>query len=126
MTKVLLKFSENQVEQPITSQIILDLKVSLAILSANVTPSGGEILAEVSPKDVNRVVKAFKERNVAVTVQRGVEVDKEKCLNCGACYSICPVGAISFKEDYSISFDQEKCVSCGLCVDACPTRAIRA
>lgn len=126
MTKILLKFSESQVEQPITSQVILDLKIPLAILSANVTPSGGEILAEVSSKDVNKVVKAFKEKNVAVTVQRGVEVDKEKCINCGACYSICPVSAISFKDDLSISFDQEKCVSCKLCVDACPARAIKA
>jgi len=125
MTKILLKFSEKQVNQPITSQIILDLKVPLNILNANVTPAGGEILAEIPYKDVNRVIKAFKERNVTIAVQKGIEVDGEKCVNCGACYSICPVDAISFEKDFSLAFDQEKCVSCRLCVDTCPTRAIR-
>ena len=125
MTKVLLKFSEEQVSQPITSQIILDLRVPLNILNANVTPAGGEILAEIPSKDVDRVVKAFRERNVTIAIQKGIEVDKERCIDCGACYSICPVDAISFKEDYSIVFDQEKCISCRLCVDTCPTRAIR-
>ena len=125
MTKILLKFSDKHVTQPITSQIILDLKVPLNILNANVTPAGGEILAEVPTKDVNRVIKAFKERNVTIAVQKGIEVDRERCVNCGACYSICPVDAISFEKDLSLAFDQEKCVSCRLCVDTCPTRAIR-
>lgn len=125
MTKILLKFSERQVNLPITSQIILNLKVPLNILNANVTPAGGEILVEVPPKDVDRVIKAFKERNVAIAVQKGIEVDRERCVNCGACYSICPVDAISFEKDFSLVFDQEKCVSCRLCVDTCPTRAIR-
>lgn len=125
MTKILLNFPKERANLPITSQVILDLKVPLNILNANVTSQGGEILAEVSSKEVNRVVKAFRDRGVAVSIQRGIEVDKEKCINCGACYSICPVDAISFKEDHSIDFDEEKCISCGLCVDACPTRAIR-
>lgn len=125
MTKILLKFSDKQVDHPITSKIILNLKVPLNILNANVTPKGGEILAEVPPKDVNRVIKAFKENNVEATLQKGITVDIEKCINCGACYSLCPVDAISFKEDLSIAFDEEKCISCGLCVDTCPTRALK-
>ena len=125
MTKILLNFSKERANLPITSQVILELKVPLSILNANVTTQGGEILAEVSSKEVNRVVKAFRDRGVAVSIQRGIEVDEERCINCGACYSICPVDAISFKEDRSIDFDEEKCIACGLCVDTCPTRAIR-
>lgn len=125
MTKILLRFSDRQVDQPITSKIILDLKVPLNILNANVTPKGGEILAEIPPKDVSRVTQAFKENNVEVTLQKGINVDLEKCINCGACYSLCPVDAISAKEDHEIVFDEEKCISCGLCVDTCPTRALK-
>jgi len=124
MEKILLKFSEKQVTQPITSEIILDLAVLINILNANVTPQGGEILFEVSSEDVGRVVEAFKNRGVTVAVQRGVAVDKHKCINCGGCYSVCPVDAISLNKDYSVDFDKNKCISCGLCLDTCPTRAI--
>jgi NAD-dependent dihydropyrimidine dehydrogenase PreA subunit len=125
MTKIILKFSDKQVDQPITSKIIIDLKVPLNILNANVTPQGGEILAEVPIEYVDRVVQAYEEKNVVVTIQKGIEIDDEKCIDCGVCYSICPVDAIHFKADYSIMFDEENCISCGLCVDTCPTRAIK-
>lgn len=125
MTKIILKFSEEKVAQPITSQIILDLKVPLNILNANVTPQGGEILIEVPLSDVDLISNAFKEKGVTVTIQRGIEVDGDRCIDCGACYSLCPVDAISLHNDYSVIFDEDKCISCGLCVDACPTLAIR-
>jgi Fe-S-cluster-containing hydrogenase component 2 len=121
----MLKFSEEKVAQPITSQIILDLKVPLNILNANVTPQGGEILIEVPPSDVDLIIRAFKEKGVTITIQKGIEVNEDRCIDCGACYSLCPVDAISFHIDYSVVFDEGKCISCGLCVDACPTLAIR-
>ena len=124
MTKILLRISDKQVGKPITSQIILSLRVPLNILNANVTSKGGEILAEVPSKDIEKVIQAFKENNVEVTIQKGINVDLEKCINCGACYSMCPVDAISFKRG-SIVFDEEKCISCGICVDSCPTRALK-
>ena len=125
MTKILLKFSDRQVNQSITSKVILDLKVQLSILNANVTPQGGEILIEAQSRDIDKVVQAFKKRGVVVDVQKGVEVDGEKCINCGGCYSVCPVDAISFQKGYLVVFNEEKCISCGLCVNTCPTRAIR-
>ena len=125
MDRIILKFSESQIKRPLTSQIILELGVHINILNANFTPHGGEILIEVPSKDIKRVVKAFQERGVTVMSQKHIAVDGEKCIDCGACYSICPVDAISFEKDYSIIFDEKMCVSCGLCVDACPTRAIK-
>ena len=47
MVRLLLRFSEEQVPQPIASQIILEYKVPMAILSAHINSKGGEILAEV-------------------------------------------------------------------------------
>lgn len=125
MPKILIKFTDKQVGKPITSQIILDLKIQLNILNANVTPQGGEILVEVTSKDVNKVVQALKKKNVEAIIQQGIEVDKEKCINCSACYSLCPVDAISIDKDYKTIFDAEKCISCSLCVDVCPTRALK-
>jgi NAD-dependent dihydropyrimidine dehydrogenase PreA subunit len=124
MERVLLKFAESQIQEPITAQIILKLKVPINILNADITPHGGAILIEVPSHDIKRVITAFQEKGVLVTVQKQLGVDEEKCIDCGACYSLCPADAITFKEDASIAFNEEKCISCGLCVDACPTRAI--
>ena len=125
MTKILLRFSEKQIDQPITSKIILSLRVPMTILNANITAKGGEILAEVPSKDIDRIKAAFKQNNVEIIIQKGITVDFEKCINCGACYSLCPVDAISFQEDHLLVFSEEKCISCSLCVNACPTRALR-
>ena len=125
MARVLLKFDEKQISQPITAQVILEQGVPLNIIRADVKPAGGEILVEIPQSRVEEVVKAFQDRGITVTVEKRLEVDGEKCIHCGACYSLCPASAISFEEDYSVAFDEGKCVACGLCIDACPTRALK-
>ncbi len=49
--------------------------------------------------------------------------EKNKCSSCGACFSLCPKKAISFKEDergFEYPFiNEELCVKCGLCVSKC-------
>jgi NAD-dependent dihydropyrimidine dehydrogenase PreA subunit len=127
VARILLRFSERIVEQPVTAQVILEYGVPISIVAAHVDSEGGEILAEVPSTHVERVVNAFREKGVIVTVPKLIEVDSEKCFDCGACFSLCPVGAIAFKEDFSVVFDEKKCIGspCGLCVDACPARAIR-
>ena len=124
MARILLKFSDKQVYEPVTSQVILEAQANINILSANVTPRGGEILAEVDAPDVDRVAATFRKHGVTVSVQRKIEVDRDRCIDCGACYSLCPVDAIAFEKDRKVAFDVDKCVACGLCVDTCPTRAI--
>lgn len=47
------------------------------------------------------------------------------CSNCGACASICPTEAISFKFTnigrYPAIVDEQKCISCKLCRKVCPS-----
>jgi ferredoxin len=127
LVRILLRFSEKMVEQPITAQVILEHGTPISIVAAHINSQGGEILAEVPATHVDKVIDAFREKGVIVTVPKLIEVDKEKCVECGACLSLCPVSAISFKEDFSVVFDEEKCIGspCGLCVDACPAKAIK-
>ena len=128
MVRILLRFSEEQVSQPIASEIIIQYKVPMAILAAHVNSKGGEILAEI-PDDVQeKVIKAFRERGVSATVPKLIEVDKEKCFSCGSCVALCPVEAISIDAECTVQFDKEKCVgsTCSVCVDACPARAIKS
>jgi NAD-dependent dihydropyrimidine dehydrogenase PreA subunit len=126
MDRILLRFSEENVADPITSQVILDLGIPMRIVTATVNSSGGDILIEVPKVHIQKIVKAFRDKGVVVKFPKLIEVDCDKCTDCGACYALCPVDAISYDKDYSVVFDEKTCIGspCGLCVDACPTRAI--
>jgi Na+-translocating ferredoxin:NAD+ oxidoreductase RNF subunit RnfB len=128
MARILIRFDEDQVSEPIASQIIIEYKVPMAILSAHINSKGGEILAEVPDAILEKVVNAFRQRGVSVTVPKLIEVDSDKCFSCGTCIALCPVEAISLAKDCSVEFDKEKCLgsTCSICVDACPTRAIKS
>lgn len=52
-----------------------------------------------------------------------VKADKEKCLRCGGCVSVCPQMALDLQE-HGIVCDSEKCVDCGICVKFCPVEAL--
>jgi len=128
VARVLLKFSERTVEQPIISKIIIDLKVPINLITAHVDSKGGEVLAEVPDESLDAVLKAFRKKGVTVSLPKLIEVDMEKCLSCGSCIALCPVEAITPSGDLSIVFSKEKCLgsTCGACVDACPARAIKS
>jgi L-aspartate semialdehyde sulfurtransferase ferredoxin len=128
MVRIFLRFSEEQVSQPIASQIIIEYKVPMVILSAQISSKGGEILAEIPDEQQEKIVKAFRDRGILVTVPKLIEVDNEKCFSCGSCIALCPVEAICLDKDSTVVFDKEKCVgsTCSICVDACPARAIKS
>jgi carbon-monoxide dehydrogenase iron sulfur subunit len=48
------------------------------------------------------------------------------CQHCASapCKEVCPVEAITHKEDGTVYLDEEKCIGCGLCAIACPFGAI--
>ena len=50
--------------------------------------------------------------------------EKQECCGCFACFSICPVGAISMEMDQEgfnyPSIDNNKCVHCLSCIRVCP------
>jgi L-aspartate semialdehyde sulfurtransferase ferredoxin len=128
MGRILIRFDEDQIKEPIASQIIIEYKVPMAILSAHINSKGGEILAEVPDDILEKVVNAFRQRGVSVTVPKLIEVDNDKCFSCGSCIALCPVEAIGLANDSTVQFDKEKCVgsTCSICVDACPARAIKS
>jgi len=50
------------------------------------------------------------------------KVDADICTGCGICVDLCPLVAISLKDDKAVIDDN--CTECGLCVDECPNDAI--
>lgn len=51
-----------------------------------------------------------------------IKVNKEECIACGACLSVCPFSAIVMQDDKA--YITEACTTCGACVDTCPVEAI--
>jgi ferredoxin len=47
--------------------------------------------------------------------------DKARCVMCGACAKVCPMGAITMGE--SVATDAGKCIVCCACVKQCPQGA---
>ena len=52
-----------------------------------------------------------------------IVVQKESCIGCGACISICPVGAIKLDADGKAEID-ERCIACAACISECPVKSI--
>jgi len=126
LVRMMLRFDNEKVNSPVTSQVILEEKVLLNIMSAYVNQQGGEILIEVAPDGAERVAKAFRSKGITVDVPKLIEKD-DKCTSCGACVSLCPMTAFGFGAGKKVELDEARCngVTCGLCVDSCPMRAIR-
>lgn len=50
-------------------------------------------------------------------------MDKAKCIECGMCFSYCPVNSIVFQDNkYIITYNY--CKGCGICANECPRKAI--
>lgn len=49
--------------------------------------------------------------------------DKRSCCGCAACYSLCPVGAITMEPDKKgfpyPKIDENKCIRCQKCIRIC-------
>ena len=53
-----------------------------------------------------------------------ISLYSHKCVNCGECVSVCPVGAHSLVGGEH-SFDRKKCIACGACEEVCLGSAIK-
>ncbi len=65
-----------------------------------------------------------------------ISVDKQKCISCSACVSVCPENVIELVMQLgsgciavesalpSAQNNGDKCLGCGQCVAACPTAAL--
>jgi len=53
-----------------------------------------------------------------------IKIDKETCVGCGTCKTICPAESIKGSVGEKHSIDFERCINCGQCLLNCPFGAI--
>lgn len=51
-------------------------------------------------------------------------IDLIKCNGCMNCVDVCPVNALSVKNNKCELIKKDKCSDCGICVFACPKSAL--
>jgi ferredoxin len=128
--KVIFTFSPQNVERPVTYQLIKKYDLWINILQAKFEPSlGGKLVLELKgdEEQIKEGLNFVKQIGVKVELlDQEVLWNEEKCIDCGACVSICPTGALALdKVTYKLKLNYEKCIVCGNCVEACPLGAIK-
>jgi len=53
-----------------------------------------------------------------------LKLDKDKCLLCGGCATVCPKEDAIVVYDSHVEIDQDNCIACGSCVELCPMGAL--
>ena len=53
-------------------------------------------------------------------------VDRDKCIGCGNCVDVCPVGVYELDEEQkSVPVNADECIACLACETECPSEAIQ-
>ena len=127
MNRYMLRFPSDVVDSPIIAKTVLETGILINILRANVDYNEGTIIINIlgDEKEQAKVVKTFITQGIEITKLEKNVVKEEECVDCGACIALCPTGAISFGDDWSVEIEGEKCIRCGVCVEICPLRAIQ-
>jgi len=127
--RIVLHFPRRLVEQPIICRLARDFNLEFNILKASITPKEeGLLVLELNgeQKDYDRGIQYLNETGVEIqSLSQNVIRNEERCSHCGACVTICPVGAFIIEPSTRlVDFSDTKCIVCGLCVKACPLRAM--
>ncbi len=128
--KLVLSFPEKIVTKPLTYKLVKEFDLEFNILRAEITPDvEGKMLIELRGDDeqINRAIEYLENNKVSVQeAGKDIIIDRESCVDCGECTSVCITGALSLdKKSKKLVFDRDECILCELCIDSCPLKAIK-
>ena len=115
--------------EPITYRLAVDFDIAAKILRAQIAPNqSGTMVVELSG-DIDELDAAevwLEEQGLALNRAPGqIAVDRDRCVDCGICSSVCPSGALGFSAPtWRLQFEAPRCLVCEQCIPSCPTAAI--
>lgn len=130
--RVVFTFPAGLVEKPVTYHLVKDYDLIVNILRAEIRPGeAGTLLMELDDGDGRGRLQeglewASREGVKVQPIAGRIAIDRERCVDCGACTGPCLAGALRLDPDsWELLFDGERCVLCKVCVESCPLSAIR-
>ncbi|KUK31672.1 MAG: 4Fe-4S ferredoxin iron-sulfur binding domain containing protein [Thermoanaerobacterales bacterium 50_218] len=129
VNRIVLRFSPPLVEQPIIYRLVKDYDLIINILKADINPhKEGFVVLEISgdSENYNRGLDYLRSVGVEIEPLSGtIHWNRERCLQCGACTTFCPTGALYLtRPEMEVHFDGSKCIVCESCLDVCVARAV--
>jgi Fe-S-cluster-containing dehydrogenase component len=128
-TRIVLHFPKELVDKPIVYRLVKDFDLIFNILKAEVNPKEeGILVLELEGKEENykRGIEYLKKEGVSVQLlSQDIFMDRDRCVDCTVCISLCPTNALVRQVDWHVEFIKEKCIACGMCLKACPYGAMK-
>jgi len=126
---MLLKFPAGLTKNTITYDLIKKYDLHLNILKAEINHKlEGILVYDIDGNSVKiaEALEYLQDLGVdAELVSNTIEIDRNACVHCGLCTSVCPSRALTLeKKTWVLLYDENKCVGCNRCIPSCPTRAI--
>lgn len=122
-----ITYSNESSGEPVLSRVILETKALVNILKADIDQDKGVMVINVigTVEDARRVVKAFGRYGMKLKkLAKRISLDRDRCIDCGACVGLCPVDALSMDRKMKLKLREDKCIQCKACVVACPMKAL--
>ena len=107
----------------------MEFDIAAKILRAQIAPNqSGTMVVELSG-DIDDLVAAeqwLEAQGLGLNRASGqILVDRDRCVDCGICTSVCPSGALSSATpSWQLQFDAQRCLVCEQCIPTCPFEAI--
>jgi ferredoxin len=127
--RITLHFPREAVHQPITYRLAVDFDIAAKILRAQIAPSqSGTMVVELSGDidDLEAAEQWLLSQGLGLNRAPGdIRIDRERCVDCGICSSLCPSGALTCTApSWQLHYDAQRCLVCEQCIPACPFEAI--
>ncbi|WDV44722.1 4Fe-4S binding protein [Clostridiaceae bacterium M8S5] len=87
----------------------------------------GNFFIEIKGKEseIINAINYLKKEGIGLAQSNiSININRNKCVNCGACTAVCEASALNMDANWHIQVDSKKCLTCKSCKRACPTRAI--